>query len=149
MSKKLFAVLGLLVIFSMLLVACGGNEAPVNEPVNEPTTNEPADDTTDEPMEEPEAPARMGGYLDTIRLERLQPGRELSLHQVEGKAPYVFLGTELIVGFTDIGCDILHHMSCSSYSNLILVPTLEKVCQSDSSSMLVIKWLAKDQNTGK
>jgi hypothetical protein len=67
MSKKLFAVLGLLVIFSLVLVACGNTNTPVNEPANVPA-NEPADQPADEPADEPAAPVRQGGWLDTLSL---------------------------------------------------------------------------------
>jgi len=53
--RKLFVVLGLLVVVAMVFSACGGNTAnnePVDEPVNEPA-NEPMEEPTDEPMEEP------------------------------------------------------------------------------------------------
>ncbi|MEJ2487344.1 MAG: ABC transporter substrate-binding protein, partial [Anaerolineales bacterium] len=61
MSKKLLTVFSLLVVISMLLVACGGNEAPVNEEpaVEEPAAEEPAaeepaaeEPAAEEPMEE-------------------------------------------------------------------------------------------------
>ncbi len=55
--KKMFVVLGLLVIAAMVLSACGGGNAPANdtpaeEPMNEPA-NEPAEEPAEEPMEEP------------------------------------------------------------------------------------------------
>jgi hypothetical protein len=93
MSKKLIAVLGLLVIASMLLVACGGNDTPTNEVVNEPTVNEPADDTTTEPDEEA-APPRVGGWVDTIALSVV--GADAAVTQIEAGAIDIYgsnLGT--------------------------------------------------------
>ena len=87
MSKKLLAVLGLLVVLSMLLVACGGNEVVENttENTTEDTTTEDTttedttteDTTTEEPeaTEEPEPTeepvvrtTRVGGWLDTVAM---------------------------------------------------------------------------------
>jgi peptide/nickel transport system substrate-binding protein len=79
MSKKLFAVLGLLVVVSMLLVACGGTEAPATEPTQETaaepteapadTGETPTEEPVAEPTEEPMPPTtRVGGWLDTISL---------------------------------------------------------------------------------
>jgi len=55
--KKLFLVLGLLVVAAMVLSACGGGanttEEPANEPMNEPE-EEPMNEPEEEPMDEPE-----------------------------------------------------------------------------------------------
>ena len=53
--RKLFVVLGLLVVIAMVFSACGGNEV-VNEPTEEPMeepTEEPMPEPTEEPMPEP------------------------------------------------------------------------------------------------
>jgi ABC-type glycerol-3-phosphate transport system substrate-binding protein len=47
--KKLFVVLGLLVIAAMVLTACGGNNTPTDEPMNEEPNEEPMNE---EPMDE-------------------------------------------------------------------------------------------------
>ena len=63
MKKKLLLLISMLVIASMVLVACGGQETPTEAPV-EPTeapaepmpeepTEEPMEEPTEEPMEEP------------------------------------------------------------------------------------------------
>jgi hypothetical protein len=106
MSKKLFAVLGLLVVFSMLLVACGGNDA-VNNTANdtadnmeentadntaEDTTEDTAEDTTEEeeveepePTEEPvERTTRVGGWLDTVAMSVV--GADSAVTQIEAGA---------------------------------------------------------------
>jgi phosphonate transport system substrate-binding protein len=70
--KKLFLLLGLLVIAGMVLSACGGNapanEEPMEEPTEEPMeepTEEPMEEPTEEPMEEPtEEPAPMLGSAE-------------------------------------------------------------------------------------
>ena len=64
--KKILFLVSILVIFTMVLTACGGaanepteepmNEEPANEPANEPVeepTEEPMEEPTEEPMEEP------------------------------------------------------------------------------------------------
>jgi peptide/nickel transport system substrate-binding protein len=92
MSKKLFAVLGLLIVFSMLLVACGANEPVVtNDPVVEDTTTEVEDTTeettTEEEVDEPEvveAAPRVGGWLDTISLSIV--GADSAVTQIEAGA---------------------------------------------------------------
>ncbi len=67
--KKLFLLLGLLVVAAMVLSACGGgNTATTEEPMEEPT-EEPMEEPTEEPMEEPteevvEEPAPMLGDAD-------------------------------------------------------------------------------------
>lgn len=77
MKKTLWMVLGLLVISSMILTACGGaapateepameepmEEAPAEEPAEEPAAEEP----TEEPMEEPvdKGPVTYYGYSTT------------------------------------------------------------------------------------
>ena len=62
--RKLFVVLGLLVVIAMVFSACGGNEV-VNEPTDEPMpepTDEPMPEPTEEPMPEPtEEPEAMLG----------------------------------------------------------------------------------------
>ena len=92
MSKKLFAVLALLVVASMLLVACGPGEEPVdNTPAEDTTTNTTnttdttAEDTTteDEPAAEETGP-RMGGYLDTVAMSVV--GADSAVTQIEAGA---------------------------------------------------------------
>ncbi len=76
MSKKFFAVLGLLVVFSLLLVACGPNEEtppPATvEPTEKPdtgTTVEPTEAPTVEPTEVPVVrTTRVGGWLDQVAM---------------------------------------------------------------------------------
>jgi maltose/maltodextrin transport system substrate-binding protein/arabinogalactan oligomer/maltooligosaccharide transport system substrate-binding protein len=54
MTKKLFLLISVLVIASVVLVACGGNETPAP---TEPPAEVPAEEPTEAPMEEPtEAP---------------------------------------------------------------------------------------------
>jgi phosphonate transport system substrate-binding protein len=55
-SKKMFAVLSLLVIFALVLSACGSSTPnPTEEPMNEePMNEEPVEEPEEEPMEEPE-----------------------------------------------------------------------------------------------
>lgn len=72
MKKTLWMVLGLLIISSMILTACGG-AAPVEEPaaVEEPVAEEPAEEPAaepeEEPMEEPmdKGPVTSYGYSTT------------------------------------------------------------------------------------
>ncbi len=60
MTKKLLLLISMLVIASMVLVACGGQETATEAPMEEPTEEpmeEPMEEPTEEPMEEPtEAP---------------------------------------------------------------------------------------------
>ena len=56
MFRKLALLLSMMLIFSLVLVACGGDET--EEPADEPAVEEPADEPADEPAEEPaEEPA--------------------------------------------------------------------------------------------
>jgi len=65
--KKFMFILALLVISSLLLVACGGKEEPAAPVVEEPVVEEPAE----EPMEEPEEMGLpdLGGRKVTIAIE--------------------------------------------------------------------------------
>jgi maltose-binding protein MalE len=53
MTKKLLLLISMLVIASMVLVACGGGETPTDEVSIQPVTDEPMEEPTEEPMEEP------------------------------------------------------------------------------------------------
>jgi peptide/nickel transport system substrate-binding protein len=68
MSRKIFSLVSLLVVISMLLAACGGQAAATEAPIVE--TQEPAAVATESPAAMPtEAPAvttRTGGWLDEI-----------------------------------------------------------------------------------
>ena len=87
MSKKLFTLLGLLVVFSMLLVACGGNEAPANEgpAAEEPAAEEPAAEPTEEPVVRT---TRVGGWLDTVAFSIVGP--DAAVTQIEADAIDIF-----------------------------------------------------------
>ena len=52
MKKKLLLLISMLVIASMVLVACGGAETPTEAPA-EPMPEEPMEEPIEEPMEEP------------------------------------------------------------------------------------------------
>ncbi|HSG26082.1 MAG TPA: hypothetical protein VLA32_08205, partial [Anaerolineales bacterium] len=108
MSKKLLAVLGLLVVLSMVLVACGGNEVVENnttdtttedtttedttteDTTTEDTTTEEPDETEEpEPTEEPVVrTTRVGGWLDTVAFSIVGP--DAAVTQIEADAIDIF-----------------------------------------------------------
>jgi maltose-binding protein MalE len=53
MTKKLLFLISMLVIASMVLVACGGEETPTDPVSIQPVTDEPMEEPTEAPVEEP------------------------------------------------------------------------------------------------
>ncbi len=67
--KKLLYLLSLLLIASLLLVACGSEEEPTEVPAVEETVEETAEETAEETVEEPAALPDLGGREITIAIE--------------------------------------------------------------------------------
>ncbi len=109
--KKILFLFSVLVVFTLVLSACGGaanepNEEPMEEPVEEPTeepveepTEEPMEEPTEEPMEEPmeEGPfwsaaerQALAAALDREALvDRVFEGRNIpAYHMVPNGYPY-------------------------------------------------------------
>jgi hypothetical protein len=97
MRKSMLLLLGLLVIFGMLLVACGGDEEPAEEPaVEEPAAEEPAEEAEEPAAEEPaeeeaEEPAEEEAMDEKVVLDFWSFTNELNTMAVayEGQNPNV------------------------------------------------------------
>lgn len=102
--KKLFLLMGLLVVAAMVLSACGGgNTAATEEPMEEPT-EEPMEEPTDEPMEEPteevmEEPEPMLGseeypikvlFVPSVDVDFIIEGGELMASALNEATGYTF-----------------------------------------------------------
>ena len=68
LRNRLFAMLGLLVVASMVLAACGGTptEAPSTEATEAPATEAVTEAATEEPTPTPEPVTRKGAWVDEI-----------------------------------------------------------------------------------
>jgi peptide/nickel transport system substrate-binding protein len=80
MSRKIMIVLGLLVVASMILAACGPAETPATTepvapaPTEEPAAPAPTEEPTAEPTEPPFTTTRKGAWVDEVSMSVVTSG---------------------------------------------------------------------------